>query len=125
MVLGRETDFTGEALYTCTQALRYAAADHPDSARIQAAARRAQLITIAYIQRNIIELRNTDNSILRDRIEECSRCDHHNPEKGCRKCEKYGCAKAKIGYIKKYLGEEAYQIMCDYYEELKKHCNRE
>lgn len=120
MKLGRETDYTEEALSTCTQALRYAAADHPNDARLQAAARRAQLITISYLQRDMVEMRNPDHSIVRDRLNECAACEYHTPGKGCGKCEKYGSAKAKIGYIKKHLGEEAYQIMCDYLVELER-----
>lgn len=119
MKLGRESDFTGEALSACTKALRYAAADHPANTRLQEAARRAQLITITYLQRDILEMRN-DHDIIRDRIEECAACEYHNTENGCSKCKKYGSPEAQIGYIKKHLGEEALQLMYDYVEELER-----
>lgn len=119
-MLGREADFTEAALSLCAKALRYAAADHPDDARLQEAARRARLITITFLQRNLLELRDPNQNIIRDRMNECAACEYHNPPKGCVRCEKYGSATAKVGYIKKHLGEEAYQLMCDYYEELER-----
>lgn len=117
-MLDREKDYTGEALYICAEALRYAAADHPDDDQVRAAARRAQLITITFLQRDLLELRDPNRNIIRDRMNECAACEYHNPQKGCVRCEKYGSAMAKVGYIKKHLGEEAYQLMCDYFEEL-------
>lgn len=124
MAIGREADFTVEALSTCTQALRYAAADHPENARLQAAARRAQLITISYLQRELFEMRNPECNIIRDRLNECAACEYHNPGKGCSNCKKYGSPDAKAGYIKKHLGEEACQLMFDYIKELEREFER-